>query len=105
MSRLQFRRVYICYFENWFFPSGNGLYCVINKIMFGYILLVSVSPVCTEDEFECGQGQCVPKSKRCDLKRDCANGQDEIDCGKTFHYLPTITTFSVLLLHDMSWLK
>ena len=39
---------------------------------------------CGRDQFQCGQGQCIPKSGLCDLKVDCVDGTDEVDsiCGE-----------------------
>lgn len=33
---------------------------------------------CEEDEFSCGDGQCVHGLLTCDNKLDCANGADEL---------------------------
>ncbi|XP_070571134.1 G-protein coupled receptor GRL101-like [Ptychodera flava] len=39
---------------------------------------------CTTSQFECGNDQCIEKSKRCNLIPDCLNGQDEEcdECGE-----------------------
>ena len=39
-------------------------------------------PLCTEDEFGCDNGQCIPASKRCDFIRHCYDSSDEEGCGK-----------------------
>ena len=44
---------------------------------------LSVQPVCSEAEFMCGNGQCIPLAQRCDLNMDCADGTDEITCGRS----------------------
>ncbi|XP_014475627.1 PREDICTED: serine protease nudel [Dinoponera quadriceps] len=37
--------------------------------------------MCKEDEFRCGRsGVCIPMTRRCDRKFDCALKEDEIDC-------------------------
>lgn len=33
---------------------------------------------CTEDEFDCGDGQCVHGLQLCDHKFDCKSGADEL---------------------------
>ena len=35
---------------------------------------------CGEDEFTCGDGECVGLEDRCDLVQDCRDGADERDC-------------------------
>lgn len=32
---------------------------------------------CTEDEFKCSYGRCIPKSKSCDMMTDCYDSSDE----------------------------
>lgn len=41
---------------------------------------------CRFDEFQCGNGQCIPKSYQCDKQVDCHDTTDEIGCSA-----PTIT--------------
>lgn len=38
---------------------------------------------CSSKQFTCSNGDCVHLDRRCDLQRDCADGSDERDCGKT----------------------
>ena len=33
---------------------------------------------CDDDEFPCGDGQCIHGLKLCDYKFDCYNGADEL---------------------------
>ena len=35
---------------------------------------------CTDDEFNCRDGSCVPIAGRCDGRIDCPDRTDEIDC-------------------------
>lgn len=32
---------------------------------------------CSQEEFTCGNGQCVPNYRKCDGRRDCSDGSDE----------------------------
>lgn len=41
-------------------------------------------PACRDDEFTCGDGACIPASRRCDRRRDCRDASDEANCRK-FH--------------------
>lgn len=44
--------------------------------------LCAVYPPCSNGEFRCNDGLCIPMSKHCDLKDDCNDRSDEIGCGK-----------------------
>lgn len=33
--------------------------------------------LCSDDEFECNNGQCIPLDKVCDENRDCSDSSDE----------------------------
>ncbi|CAH1274403.1 OLFM3 [Branchiostoma lanceolatum] len=35
---------------------------------------------CTEDEFQCGNGRCIPDSFECDGEDDCRDNSDEANC-------------------------
>lgn len=45
---------------------------------------LSVIVTCTEEEFKCGSTQlCIEKTKLCNGRKDCPNGEDEEqNCGK-----------------------
>lgn len=38
------------------------------------------SKQCSETEFECSPGRCIPKTWLCDLQHDCSDGLDEKNC-------------------------
>lgn len=37
---------------------------------------------CGPNQFSCGDGECIPETRRCNKQQDCKNLQDEIDCRK-----------------------
>lgn len=40
----------------------------------------TIGPKCRENEWECGEGTCVPSSYRCDHESDCPDSSDERNC-------------------------
>ncbi|XP_038571501.1 low-density lipoprotein receptor-related protein 8-like isoform X2 [Micropterus salmoides] len=42
--------------------------------------LQQASPTCTASEFQCGDGQCIRHTWRCDHSSDCSDGSDEENC-------------------------
>uniref|UniRef100_A0A7N6FE26 Complement factor properdin n=1 Tax=Anabas testudineus TaxID=64144 RepID=A0A7N6FE26_ANATE len=39
---------------------------------------------CSPKQFHCDSGECVHLDRRCDLQKDCIDGSDEKDCGKSY---------------------
>ena len=37
-------------------------------------------PTCKKKEFQCRNGECIPKAYRCDKDNDCTDGSDETNC-------------------------
>lgn len=35
---------------------------------------------CDDGEFKCDEDLCLPMSARCNTRRDCSDGSDELDC-------------------------
>lgn len=42
--------------------------------------LLAALGTCRGDEFQCGDGTCVPSVKRCNQEQDCPDGSDEAGC-------------------------
>lgn len=42
--------------------------------------LLAALGTCRGDEFQCGDGTCVPTIKRCNQEQDCPDGSDEAGC-------------------------
>lgn len=36
--------------------------------------------MCLGSEYQCGNGQCIPKAYECDKQSDCIDGSDEVGC-------------------------
>ena len=36
--------------------------------------------ICTEDQFTCNDGLCIPMDNRCNRRADCSDNSDEINC-------------------------
>ena len=36
--------------------------------------------VCKNDQFTCDSGQCIDLNKKCNVKKDCHDGSDELNC-------------------------
>ena len=67
-------RVYIGPYK----PSGFKIYKYKYKF---FLCSPIVYPRCTDDEYQCNNGQCIDKFKRCDLALDCVDESDEKKCG------------------------
>jgi Low-density lipoprotein receptor domain class A. len=44
---------------------------------------VSVPKTCAAFEFTCQDGSCIDSRRVCDRRRDCEDGSDEANCGKS----------------------
>ena len=60
--------------KNWFLDDRK---CDLNDAQHDLTLTS-----CSEVEFTCTDGTCIPLKYRCDLKADCADRSDEEDCTK-----------------------
>lgn len=49
--------------------------------------LIACRSECGANEFTCDDSQCVSSVRRCDRRRDCADGSDELNCRKSPFYL------------------
>ena len=57
---------------------------------------------CAEDEFTCGDGQCIDIKYRCDQVIDCRDKTDELDCSLLVlqdGYNQAIPPFSMVKIH------
>ena len=37
---------------------------------------------CNDDQFSCQDGSCIPYSSKCNIRKDCPDGFDELNCRK-----------------------
>lgn len=42
--------------------------------------LSGAKTTCLDEEFACSSGRCLPNSMKCDGRRDCPQGEDELKC-------------------------
>lgn len=42
---------------------------------------IKPNPLCSNWEFDCGDGICIRAEGRCDRYQNCQNGADEENCG------------------------
>lgn len=45
----------------------------------GKVVVIGLS-ACTNDQFMCSDGSCVPRAVRCNMQDDCVDGSDEENC-------------------------
>lgn len=43
---------------------------------------VGTKAECVANQFQCGNGRCIPSVWQCDSDKDCTDGSDENSCGK-----------------------
>ena len=48
---------------------------------------------CADDEFQCGNGRCIPDSYECDNSDTCGDLSDELNCGKSDSHQLTRNVF------------
>ena len=73
-----------CLCPDGMFPDegGNKCLCPGNVEPHLNMSCPEIESTCGPDYFICGNNLCISKSWRCDGDRDCADGQDEMNCTK-----------------------
>ena len=59
-------------------------------------LSMMMCAACHENQYRCNNGECISACKRCDGRRQCADGSDETYCSKILscvHDRPYINMF------------
>lgn len=52
---------------------------------------------CTNDEYACSNGECIPQSAVCDNVTDCSDGEDEQECSCAHNEVSMYKIISALL--------
>ena len=66
----------------------------------------AIFSVCGKDYFNCGDGICLHKDRRCDCNRDCANNADEENCGASeSFFLYTYTLKGATIRYSGWWAR
>ena len=64
----------------------STLFIKLNKHCHPFHIVSTQSP-CSESQFRCNTGKCIPQTYYCDKTDDCADRSDETNCGiKEHHY-------------------
>ncbi|XP_052084471.1 low-density lipoprotein receptor-like [Mytilus californianus] len=50
------------------------------KVVLVFGLFLGTTLCCTEDQYECLDGQCIESSQKCDSHVDCSRGEDDMGC-------------------------
>jgi len=60
------------------------LMIVVYTMMMMIMMMMMMCAACHENQFRCSNGHCISACRRCDARRDCADGSDETNCCKIF---------------------
>ena len=61
----------------------NKLYIMLeleNQIFYKMMIRL-FNTGCSDNEFTCNNGKCIPAEYECDNENDCGDGSDEAGCG------------------------
>ena len=67
--------------------------------------LGSAAAACPGGGFDCGNGTCVPLSAKCDGRKDCYNGVDELYCLHGQFHLQLQSQFLIRIQRGVSGLR
>ncbi|XP_078605134.1 vitellogenin receptor-like isoform X4 [Branchiostoma floridae x Branchiostoma japonicum] len=67
---------------------GAPVFLVLSLFLTGSQYFKGCLADCSSDQFQCGDGSCIPQAWRCNTQENCPDGSDEADCEKTWQCHP-----------------
>eukprot|EP00058_Branchiostoma_floridae_P023950 XP_002609440.1 hypothetical protein BRAFLDRAFT_93487 [Branchiostoma floridae] len=67
---------------------GAPVFLVLSLFLTGSQYFKGCLADCSSDQFQCGDGSCIPQAWRCNTQENCPDGSDEADCDKTWQCHP-----------------
>ena len=65
---------------------------------------VSANKSCPADQWDCGDGTCIPLAWKCDGAPDCPNKKDE-ECGKLSLICIYLVPIGVITFHNLQYIS